>query len=64
MVQWFKKKMPFDAGDAVSVPGLGRSCGEGNGNGFQYSCLENPMDKRGWQAIVYGVATSLTWLSK
>ena len=66
MVQWLKKKkkMPFDAGDAVSVPGLGRSGGEGNGNAFQYSCLENPMDKRGWRAIVYGVATSPTWLSK
>ena len=63
MVQWFKKKLPFDAGDEVSIPGLERSFGEGNGNAVQYSWLENPMDKRGWRAIVHWVATSLTWLS-
>ena len=45
-----------DAGDAGSIPGLGRSPGEGNGNPFQYSCLENPIDKRAWQATVHGVA--------
>ena len=37
------------------IPGLGRSSGEGNGNPLQYSCLENPMDRGAWQAIVYGV---------
>ena len=36
------KKFAHDAGDAGSIPGLGRSPGEGNGNPFQYSCLENP----------------------
>ena len=39
------------------------SPGEGNGNPFQYSCLENPMDGGAWQAIVHGVAKSRTWLS-
>ena len=37
--------LPADAGDQGSIPGLGRSPGEGNGNQLQYSCLENPMDK-------------------
>ena len=36
------------------IPGLGTSPGEGNGNPLQFSCLENPMDRRGWQAAVYG----------
>ena len=40
-----------DAGDVVSIPGLGRSLGVGNGNPLQYSCLENPMDRGDWQAI-------------
>ena len=43
-----------------SVPGLGRSPGEGNGNPLQYSCLENPMNREAWQAIVHGVAKSQT----
>ena len=38
------------AGDVGSIPGLGRSSGEGNGNPLQYSCLENPMDRGAWQA--------------
>ena len=42
-------------GDLGSIPGLGRSSGEGNGNPLQYSCLENPMDRGAWQAIVHGV---------
>ena len=49
-----------------SVPGLGRSSGEGNGNPVQYSCLENPMDRGAWWAIVHWVAksqTGLKWLS-
>ena len=44
------------AGDQVSIPGLGRSPGEGNGNPLQHSCLENPMDRGAWQAKVHGVA--------
>ena len=38
-----------------SIPGFGRSPGEGNGNPLQYSCLENPMDRRCWQVIVHGI---------
>ena len=55
--------LPADAGDMDSIPGLGRSPGEGNGNPLQNSCLENPMDGGAWQAIVHGVAKSQTWLS-
>ena len=44
-----------DAGDAGSIPGLGRSPGGGNGNPLWYSCLENPMDRRDWWATVQGV---------
>ena len=40
----------------VLIPGLGRSLGEGNGNPVQYSCLENPTDRGGWQVTVCGVA--------
>ena len=50
------KNLPLSAGDASSIPGLGRSPREGSGNPFQYSCLENPMDREDWQATVYGVA--------
>ena len=39
------KNLPANAGDTGSIPGLGRSPGEGNGNPFQYSCLGNPMDR-------------------
>ena len=48
------------AGDLASIPGLGRSPGEGNGNLLQYSCLENPMDRGAWQAIVQRVTKSQT----
>ena len=41
--------------DPGSVPGSGRSPGEGHGNPLQYSCLENPMDRGAWWAIVHGV---------
>ena len=44
-----------NVGDPSSIPGLGRSPGEGNSNPLQYSCLENPMDGVAWQAIVHGV---------
>ena len=42
--------------DLGSIPELGRSPGEGNGNPLQCSCLENPMDRGAWQATVHGVA--------
>ena len=42
------KVSAWNAGDSGSVPGLGRSPGEGNGNPLQYSCLENPMDGGAW----------------
>ena len=45
-----------DIRDTGSVPGLGRSPGEGNGYPLQYSCLENPMDRGAWWATVHGVA--------
>ena len=45
-----------DIRDMGSIPGLGRSPGEGNGTPLQYSCLENPMDRGAWWATVHGVA--------
>ena len=42
------KASAYNVGDSVSIPGLGRSPGEGNGNPLQYSCLENPMDRGAW----------------
>ena len=54
------KKPPANAEDAGSIPGTGRSPGEGNGNPFQYSCLENPMDGGAWWATVHGVTESQT----
>ena len=54
------KNLHGNAGDVGSIPGLGRSPGEGNGNPLQYSCLEDPMDGRAWAAIVHGVAKSQT----
>ena len=52
------KNPPANAGDAGSIPGLGKSPGEGNGNPFQYSCLKNPMDRAAWWATVHGVIKS------
>ena len=57
------KQSAFYAGDPGSIPGLGRSSGEGNGNPIQYSCLENPMDRGAWSATAHGVAKSLIRLS-
>ena len=57
------KASVYNAGDLGSIPGLGRSPGEGNGNPLQYSCLENPTDRGAWQATVHGVAKSQTRLS-
>ena len=53
------KNPPANAGDTDLIPGSGRLPGEGNGNPLQYSCLDNPMDREAWQAIVYGVAKEL-----
>ena len=54
------KASACSAGDLGSIPGLGRSPGEGNGNPLQYSCLENPMDGGAWWATVHRVAKSCT----
>ena len=53
-----------DTGDEVSIPGLGRSPGGGNGNPLQYSCLETPMDRGAWWATVRGVTKSQTCLKQ
>ena len=58
------KESAHNVGDPGSIPGLGRSPGEGNGNSPQYSCLENSMDRGAWQAIVHGVPKSWTQLSE
>ena len=60
------KNLPANIGDArnaCSIPVSRRSPGVGNGNPFQYSCLENAMDRGAWQAIVVGVTKSQTRLS-
>ena len=57
------KNLPAKAGatgDMGSVPGPGRSPGEGNGNPLQYSCLDNPMNRGAFRATVHGVAKSWT----
>ena len=58
-----RKESTCNAGDLNSIPGLGRSPGGGHSIPLQYSCLENPMDRGAWQAIVHVVAKSRTWLS-
>ena len=50
------KESACSAGDPVSIPGLGRSPGEGNGKPLQYSCLENTMDRGFWWATIHGIA--------
>ena len=57
------KESACNAEDLGSIPGLGRSPGEGNGNPIQYSCLENPIDRGVWQDAVHGVANSQKQLS-
>ena len=57
------KASAYNAGDLGSIPGSGRSPGEGNGNPLQYLCLENLMDRGAWWAAVHGVAKSLARLS-
>ena len=60
------KNLPANAGDPHSIPGLGRSPGEGNGYPLplQYSCLGNPLDRGAWRTAAHGVARSWTWLSE
>ena len=55
---WDGKESAYNAGDAGSIPGLGRSLGEGIGSPLQYSCLENPMDRGDWLATVHDVTKS------
>ena len=62
MVQTVKNP-PANAGDPGLVSGLGRSPGEGNGNPLQHACLENPMDRGAWRAVVHGVTKSWKRLS-
>ena len=57
------KASACNAGDLGSIPGSGRSPGEGNGNPLQYSCLENPMDGGAWWSTDHGVSKSRTRLS-
>ena len=52
------KESACSAEDPGSVPVLGRSPGEGNGNPLQYSCLENSTDRRAWWATVHGIVSS------
>ena len=56
------KESACSAEDLGLIPGSGRSLGVGNGNPFQYSCLENPMDRRAWWTTVHWVAKSWTHL--
>ena len=57
------KNLPASAGDVGSIPGLGRSPGEGSDNPLQYSCLGNPMERGAWWSTVHGVTKSKTQLS-
>ena len=54
------KNSPSSEGNPGSIPGLGRSPGEGNANPLQYSCPENPMDRLAWWTTVHGVIESRT----
>ena len=57
------KEFTYNTGDLGSIPGSGRSPGEGNGYPLQYSCLRIPLDRGAWWAIVHGVIKSRTQLS-
>ena len=57
------EEFAYNEGHLGSIPGLGRSLGEGNSYPLRNSCLENSMDRGDWQAIVYGVAKSQTLMS-
>ena len=54
------KESDYNAEDMGSIPGSGKSPGQGNGNPLQYSCLESPRDRRAWRATVHGVTKSWT----
>ena len=58
------KESACNAGDPSSIPGSGRSPGEGNGKPLQYSCLENPINREAWWAIMHVVASSWTRLKQ
>ena len=61
------ENLPASAGDirdTGSIPGSGRVPGGGHGNPLQYSCLENPMDRGAWWAMVHRVAKSQTQLTR
>ena len=58
LVAQMVKKSAYKTRDQGLISGSGRSPGEGNGNPFQHSCLENPMDRRAWWSTVHGVAQS------
>ena len=60
LVAQMAKNPPVNVGDGGSIPGLGRSVGEENGNTLQCSCLENHMDRGAWWTIVHGVTKSRT----
>ena len=55
------KESAYNVGDLGSIPGLGRSPGEGNGNPLQFSGLENPLDRGAWRATVRGVRVGHDW---
>ena len=57
------KASACNAGDLGSIPGLGRSPGEGNGYPLQYNCLGNSVNRKAWWATVHGVAKSWIQLS-
>ena len=60
LLQWLSsKESTCNAGEMSSIPELGRSPGERNGNPLQHSCLGNPMDRGAWQATVHGVGKVL-----
>ena len=64
LLRWFNgKESSYQTGDMYLIPGLRRLAGEENGNPLQYCCLENPMDKGGWWAIIYGVTKCQTQFS-
>ena len=67
MVQWLRIHLPMQANadrrDMGSIPNSGRFPGGGHGHPLQYSCLENPMDREAWWAMVHGVTKSRTRLS-
>ena len=58
------KESAAKARDVGSIPGKGRSLGGGHGSPLQYSCLENPLDRRAWWATVHGVTQSWTQLKR